>query len=226
MRIPQDPDEAELMSARDVESLLGIDKSTVYRMAYDGRLPAIKVGRQWRFLAEPIRGMLDAAGSDAERAVRDARPAPPTTISVGDASRVQPVIEVAADLLGVMMVVTDMDGNPASEIANPCPWFVERQQDPAILDACVKDWHAFADEREFAPAFRVGPHGFECARALLRDGNQLVGMVLAGGIAPGDAAPGVEPDASDGLYHKTAEERAKLLAALPRIAGSLSHVDS
>ncbi len=223
MRNPQQPAAAELMSARDVEALLGIDKSTVYRMAYDGRLPAVRVGSQWRFLAEPIRGMLDGAAlTPAARSPQ----APPAfhTLSATDASRLQPVIEVAADLLGVMMVVTDMEGNPATKVANPCPWFVERQEDAAILDACVRDWHAFADEREFAPAFRVGPHGFECARALVRDGNQLVGMVLAGGIAPGDAAPGEPREGADGLYHQTAEERASLLAALPRIAASLSKV--
>ena len=120
------------------------------------------------------------------------------------------------------MVVTDMDGNPVSEVANPCAWFAERQGDPAVLDACVKDWNAFAKEHAFAPAFRVGPHGFECARALVREGNQLVGMVLAGGIAPGDRAPAGSPDASDGLYHLTAADRAALLAALPRVAASLS----
>ncbi len=226
MRIPQEQGAAELMSARDVEALLGIDKSTVYRMAYDGRLPAVRVGSQWRFLAEPIRGMLDGAGAERAVAVRSPRSRSSHTLSTTDAPRLEPVIEVAADLLGVMMVVTDMEGNPATKVANPCPWFIDRQEDPAILDACVKDWHAFADEREFAPAFRVGPHGFECARALVRDGNQLVGMVLAGGIAPGDLAPGGARNGPDGLYHQTAEERASLLAALPRIAASLSRVEN
>jgi excisionase family DNA binding protein len=210
------------MSARDVEALLGIDKSTVYRMAYDGRLPAVRVGHQWRFQAEPIRAMLQGGGLEQAPTVRGPRPRSSQALGVTDASRLQPVIDVAADLLGVMMVVTDMEGNPISNVANPCPWFVDRQQDPAILDACVKDWHAFADEREFTPAFRVGPHGFECARALVRDGNQLVGMVLAGGIAPGDLAPGEPRAGADGLYHQTAEDRATLLAALPRIAASLS----
>ncbi len=225
MRNRLEPGSAELMSARDVEALLGIDKSTVYRMAHDGRLPAVRVGSQWRFRAEPIRALLEGSGLEPVPAARAPRPPSSHTLDAADAPRLQPVIDVAADLLGVMMVVTDMQGNPATHVANPCPWFVERQEDPAILDACVKDWHAFADEREFTPAFRVGPHGFECARALVRDGNQLVGMVLAGGIAPGDRAPGDPRDAADGLYHQSAEERATLLAALPRIASSLSRVD-
>jgi excisionase family DNA binding protein len=224
MRIMQDPGGAELMSAEDVESLLGIDKSTVYRMAQDGRLPAIKVGRQWRFPAGPIRGLLEGAGVELSSAAPGPHPQSSGTLSSADAPRLQPLIDLAAELLGVMMVVTDMEGNPASEVANPCAWFSERQEDPAVLDACVKDWRAFANEQAFAPTFRVGPHGFECARALVREGNHLVGMVLAGGVAPGDYSPEGSRDVSDGLYHLTAADRAVLLAALPRVAASLSRV--
>jgi excisionase family DNA binding protein len=227
MRIMQDPGGAELMSAEDVESLLGIDKSTVYRMAQDGRLPAIKVGRQWRFPAGPIRGLLEGAGIELSSATAGPRsPRLPAVLASADALHLQPLIDLAADLLGVMMVVTDMEGNPASEVANPCAWFAERQEDPAVLEACLSDWRALANEQAFAPTFRVGPHGFECARALVREGNQLVGMVLAGGVAPGDLSPEGSRDVSDGLYHLTAADRAVVLAALPRVAASLSRVAS
>jgi excisionase family DNA binding protein len=222
MRIMRESAGAELMSAEDVESLLGIDKSTVYRMAQDGRLPAIKVGRQWRFPAGAIRGLLEGAGIELSSAAPGAEPASPAPLAPSDAPRLQPLIDLAAELLGVMMVVTDMDGNPTSEVANPCAWFAERSDDPAVLDACVRDWRAFANEHAFEPTFRVGPHGFECARALVREGNQLVGMVLAGGVAPGDSSAEGSGDVSDGLYHLTAADRAVLLAALPRVAASLS----
>ena len=215
---------ADLMSAEDVESLLGIDKSTVYRMAQDGRLPAIKVGRQWRFPAGPIRGLLEGAGVELSSHAPGPRPTSSGALSSADAPRLQPLIDLAAELLGVMMVVTDMEGNPTSEVANPCPWFAERQDDPTVLDACVKDWRAFANEQAFEPTFRTGPHGFECARALVREGNQLVGMVLAGGIAPGDPSPEGSLDGPDGLYHLSAADRGALLAALPRVAASLSRV--
>ena len=37
------------LTAKDLQDLIRVDKSTIYRMAEDGRLPAVKVGRQWRF---------------------------------------------------------------------------------------------------------------------------------------------------------------------------------
>ena len=47
-----------LLTAQQVQQMLEVDRSTIYRMAEDGRLPAIKVGRQWRFPAESIAELL------------------------------------------------------------------------------------------------------------------------------------------------------------------------
>ena len=49
-----------LLTALEVQELLHIDRSTVYRMAEDGRLPAIRVGRSWRFPADRIEALLDS----------------------------------------------------------------------------------------------------------------------------------------------------------------------
>jgi excisionase family DNA binding protein len=197
---------SDLLSAEQVQAMLGVDKSTVYRMAADGRLSAIKVGRQWRFPAGPIRALLDSAGV----VVRDAD-------SPDDPGPIQPIVDLAAGLLGVMMVATDMEGRPLTEVANPSPWFATRQDDPAVLEECISDWRMLARELDFEPRLVPGSHGFECARAFVRDRDRLIGMVLAGGIEP---AGGNDPD----LYHLDANERAALLSALPRVATTISRV--
>jgi excisionase family DNA binding protein len=46
----------------DVADMLRINKSTVYRMAKGGRLPATRVGRQWRFRLSALEKFLDAGG--------------------------------------------------------------------------------------------------------------------------------------------------------------------
>lgn len=48
-----------LLTVSEVADLLRINKSTVYRMAKQGRLPATRVGRQWRFRKSVLDGMLD-----------------------------------------------------------------------------------------------------------------------------------------------------------------------
>ena len=52
----------EFMTVEDVADLLRINKSTVYRMAKQGRIPATRVGRQWRFRLSPLEAFLDAGG--------------------------------------------------------------------------------------------------------------------------------------------------------------------
>jgi len=192
-----------LLTATQVQARLGVDRSTVYRMAFDGRLSAIKVGRQWRFPADAIEGLL--AGPT--------RSTPSDLVKVRSAATA--LVEVTAGALGVMMLVTDMDGDPITAVANPCPWFVEHGTDDEVLAACVADWRGLADDVHLSPEFRLGPLGFECARSFVRSGHLLVGMVLAGGIAPsGNAVPG--------LYSLAPDERVRVMETLPRVAAALS----
>ncbi len=48
---------AVYLTTREVQDLFKVDRSTIYRMAEDGRLPAVKVGRQWRFPSERIESL-------------------------------------------------------------------------------------------------------------------------------------------------------------------------
>ena len=48
---PTMPSVQAFLTTQDVQQLIRVDKSTIYRMAESGRIPAIKVGRQWRFPA-------------------------------------------------------------------------------------------------------------------------------------------------------------------------------
>ena len=48
----------EVMTAGDVAQLLRVSEKTVKRMAGDGRLPAQRVGRAWRFSRAAIMDWL------------------------------------------------------------------------------------------------------------------------------------------------------------------------
>jgi excisionase family DNA binding protein len=196
-----------LLTARQVQAMFGVDRSTVYRMAEDGRLPGLKIGRQWRFRTEEIERLLVASPSTITT-LSDTPPALPASATA--------VVEVAADLLGVMMVAADMHGRPLTGVANPSRWFAARADDPASFADCVAEWKVLADEPDFEPQFRTGQLGFQCARAYIRSGTSLVGMVLAGGVAP----PGNDSD--DDQYHLDATQRSRVLAALPKVAAALS----
>lgn len=224
MQNRQEPDTGRLLTAQQVQDLLGVDASTIYRMASDGRLPAVKIGRQWRFRADRISALLDGPDAPLVAAVPpQATPTGPAPSTIPRSGSLRPdiaapVIDAAADLLGVMMVVTDMAGNPVTHVANPCPRFVAHADDPDVVAACAEEWRELAEDLDFDPRFAEGHLGFECARAFVRSGSELVGMVLVGGIAPVGDADGDDPD----LYHLDQPRRAEVLTSLRKVAVALS----
>ena len=51
------------LTTEEVQTWLRIDKRTLYRMAMTGRIPAVRVGRQWRFRKIDIDVWLHTQGS-------------------------------------------------------------------------------------------------------------------------------------------------------------------
>lgn len=69
------------MTVDEVAEMLRINKSTVYRMAKEGRIPATRVGRQWRFRQKALEGFFDAGGELANEEGEDARDTRDTRIA-------------------------------------------------------------------------------------------------------------------------------------------------
>jgi excisionase family DNA binding protein len=200
------------LTARQVQDLLEVDASTVYRMAGDGRLPAVRIGRQWRFPTEAIDALLlpPTVGSGADTA-------PPPASALLPPGLATSVLEAVAPALGVTLVVTDLGGRQLTQVVNPAPAIAERLGDPGFVTACAAEWRSFAEEAHLAPRLQPGRFGFLCAHSLVRCGNALIAMVLAGGIAP-------EGDATPDLFHLDVDEQRVVLETLPRTAALLSRI--
>ena len=198
-----------MLNATQVEQLLGVDASTVYRMAADGRLPAVRIGRRWRFPADAIERLL-AVPEDAT--TRELPSGPPVELTTA-------VLETMAPALGVTMVVTDLGGRPITPLVYPAPAIARRLDDPGFLATCSTEWLGYAASPHLVPRFQLGRHGFLCAHSLVRRGTELIAMVLAGGIAP-------EGEEGADLFHLDAAGRTRVLEALPRVAALLSRLAS
>lgn len=203
-----------LLTARQVQELLDVDTSTVYRMAGDGRLPAVRIGRQWRFPADEVDALLTTG---VVHAPPEEGTQPPPASRRLPSSLATMTLEMVAPALGVSMVVTDLGGRPLTPIVNPAPAISARIDDPGFTAACSSDWAAFADEPHLTPRWQSGRFGFLCAHSLVRHGNALIAMVLAGGVA-------TEDDNDPDLYHLGEDRRTMVLETLPRTAALLSRL--
>src|SRR5262245_48585359 len=124
----------DLLTTNQVQTLLRVDRTTIYRLVESGRLPAIRVGKQWRFSRPDIERWLQSqavASAPTDGPAEQVPPASPasgaqrgpTSLELYDLlpkECVQLIQDAFADILGVMMVITDMQGNPVTAVSNPC----------------------------------------------------------------------------------------------------------
>jgi excisionase family DNA binding protein len=230
-----------LLTTQDVQDLINVDKSTIYRMADDGRLPAVKVGRQWRFPASAVASLLGEGGNVLAQHSSQSN----TSYNLHDLlvpEAAQAIADLVGDLFGVMAVVTDMSGVALTTVANPCGYFEAIQSQPGATDRCVEGWRRLGNESDLEPRFMPAHLGFLCARTFIREGNELVGMVIVGGITPAEGhldRAALEPIATEHdislsvlvahaaeTFDVDPDQQQWILKMLPRISDLISRLAS
>jgi excisionase family DNA binding protein len=236
---------SEMLTAKEMQSLLQVDRSTIYRMAESGRLPAIKVGKQWRFPADKVENWFQnqmtvqvKSFNGEKAALNDSHEQDLATLLPLEC--VQLIQGTFAELLDVMLVVTDLDGNPITQPSHACGLFQAISDVPQALQKCIQSWREIGNAIELEPQFSRSHLGLLCARALIPVGSELKGMVVAGCVAPGVWPPneaeveqmatkfGVSSDQIqsqiDDVHYLDAEQRKRVLDTLQRIANIVAHI--
>ena len=174
----------ELLTTRQVQALLHVDRTTIYRLVASGQLPAIRVGKQWRFTGAAVESLPQQnVASDAAGLATDKDDAPPFFAHVSSAG-VQQLQDVFAELLSVMLVVTDMQGRPVTAPSNVCGYYQTLMRDEGLGALCDATWPQLAAALPLKPQFVKSQFGPLCARAFIRVENRLAGMLVAGCVAP------------------------------------------
>jgi excisionase family DNA binding protein len=237
----------EMLTAKDIQELFQVDRSTVYRMAEAGQLPAIKVGKQWRFpknkmdewfqtrMMAPMQtavtvNKIDSLSKDQPHSLADLLPI----------DCVQLIQDSFADLLDVMLVITDMEGKPITEPSHPCGLFDAINNSPDAIQKCIQSWHDLAMTIDLAPKYSRSHLGLLCARSMIRVGHELKGMVIVGCIEPETWPPSqadIETIAADfdvdskvlleslhEIYQLDDGRKQEVLTFLPRIANIIAHI--
>jgi PTS system nitrogen regulatory IIA component len=233
----------EMLTAKEMQDLLQVDRSTIYRMAEAGQLPAVKVGKQWRFPGDQVEGWLKGqttASSPAMASGSDVYASNGDYGSTLPLDCVQLIQDAFAEALEVMLVVADLEGQPITQVSNPFPLYdvlAETQNGHAI---CQESWRELGQVPALEPRFKPGFAGLLCARALVRLGNELKAMVIVFGVAPQDwpPAPGTTQELAGSLniptedldsvfesvFKLNSEEQKKVLVTVQRIADILAHI--
>lgn len=161
----------ELLTAREVQDLLKVDRTTVYRMLKDGRLTGVKVGQQWRFPQADVEALLSGCmGSD--------EPQPSRPADVLPLHCIQPIQDVFSEVAGIGAVTVAPDGTPLTTPSSPCDFCALVQSTPSGWLACVESRRRLA---QGAPGEFARCHaGLAYAQAPIAVDDEPVAMIFVG----------------------------------------------
>lgn len=165
----------DLLTTRQVQELLQVDRTTIYRMRKDGRLSGVRVGQQWRFPRQEVDQLLGLS------------PQPSTTPKQAVSPReilplncVQSVQDVCAEIAEIGAVTTDLNGNALTRISN-CGAFCR-----LILNsesgrrACQESWRKLVQGNNEQLRFVTCHAGLQYAHARIELNGENSAMIIAG----------------------------------------------
>jgi excisionase family DNA binding protein len=164
-----------LLSTKQLQELLNIDRTTVYRMLKDGRLNGIKVGNQWRFSREEVNALLTGRSAPVASSPPPASaPAEPFPVKC-----VQAMQDVFAEVLGVGVVTTAPNGEPLTELSNACHFCQLILASKSGRQACIGSWQSLAQQQN-KRGFSTCHAGLRYAQAPIKVKGQFRAMLVAG----------------------------------------------
>lgn len=205
---------ADLLTTRQVQKILRVDRTTIYRMVESGQLPGIRVGKQWRFAQADLEHWLQTQSAQPGNNISPKpTPSQATPLPWGPADNdllplpyVQMLQDTFAEVLGVTIVVTDMAGHPLTHVSNSCGLYAFVLRDDEAITRCILDWQRLAGRIPLEPKFSPNDLGVLCARGLIRVGNELKGMVFVGGVAPDQWPPAADQVAATAAHFGVSAE--------------------
>lgn len=181
----------DLLTTKQLMQLLHVDRTTIYRMLNDGRLPGVRVGGQWRFSRQAIEAMLgDQNGAPAtELKASKTAAAPRVSTEVLPLYCLQPIQEVFAMTGEIGAVTTDLSGNPLTPFSNPCSFCNLIQGTAKGRALCQFSWKRLAGEREREPRLEKCHAGLTYTRGRIVVQDAFIAMFFVGQfIGDGDTA--------------------------------------
>jgi len=161
------------LTAKQVEELLNVDRTTIYRMQKDGRLSGTKIGKQWRFALKEVEDLLSGT-------IQSNSNTPTLSPEELPLHCIQPIQDVFAEIAQVGSVTTDKTGNPLTKISNSCDFCKLILGSDEGRQACINSWKQLFNQQENNPEFTTCHAGLKYARARIEVGGKLLAILISG----------------------------------------------
>lgn len=165
--------EENFLTAKQVQELLNVDRTTIYRMLKDGRLQGVKMGKHWRFPEHAVEELLQnvkVPTSILKETNHDHFPLP----------CMQSIQDVFAEVAEVGALTADHQGQPITEISNTCEFCQMILNSPKGRDGCISSWKHLAEQPTTRPVFSPCHAGLMYARARIEIRGELAAILVTG----------------------------------------------
>jgi len=164
----------ELLTTKQLQDLLGVDRVTVYRMLNDGRLRGVKIGNQWRFPKSELNRLLGEAEEQNEPL---AQTEPLEYLPSDCWQRVQ---EIFAGIIGIGALTISSSGEPLTQptFANPFCELMLSSAEGRV--ACQESWKRIALSAGRGRPFQLCHAGLCYQRVPVHSEGRAIGWLIAG----------------------------------------------
>ena len=166
----------DLLTTRQLQKLLQIDRTTIYRMLKDGRLTGVKVGNQWRFKRQDVEALL----SEVPSFESDQPSESITPFSNIPLEAIQIIQDIFAESARVGVVITTFNGELLTELSNCCRFCSLIMASESGRQSCIDLWHELANRPEDQPKYATCHAGLQYVRAGIKANGHFEGMLMAG----------------------------------------------
>lgn len=194
---------SEVLTVKEVQDLLKIDRITIYRMLKDGRLTGVKIGHQWRFSRHEIDSLLSGSPTQQGEAALsgsspgELRPATPHPLPI---HCVQMIQNVFSEIAQMAAVTTGADGQPLTGLSGSCAFCNLILSSEKGREGCVASWGRLSEQRERQvlglsanSGFATCHAGLQYAGARIELKQELAAMLISGQFY--ESSPDAEEEA-------------------------------
>lgn len=165
---------SELLTTKQLQELLKIDRITVYRMLNDGRLKGVKIGNQWRFPQSEIDRLMGNEKEIAEPEIGGG------TLNDFPSDCVKMVQEIFAGIIGIGAITVTLQGDALTEPNYANPFCKLMLSNPSSRQACQASWRKIALHTTGEPPFQICHAGLCYQRSMINMDDQPAAWLVAG----------------------------------------------
>ena len=177
----------ELITTRQLQDILQVDRITIYRMLEDGRLRGFKVGGQWRFARSEIERWLQAQRQSERFEAPTLQPSSLSTEVPLPTACIQAVQDIFAEACEVATVISSDDGSSITQTSFPCAFCRLLMSTAEGQRRCLASRRLFIAQQGAASSIQYCHAGLAYIVFPVKMDEQRTTYILAGQFSTGPA---------------------------------------